>query len=223
MSTQLRYRPSRSASGSSPAPFRPAGRAGRRPAPRWSPRSSHSRNGSCRLLNGSHSMLAYAGSIRGHQTIDEAIADPACRSWVETFWDEASRHLDLAGLRHHELSRRPADPFSNPRMSDQLARIAADGSSEAPGTHPADHCAQNEPPGRVPTAAPPPLPPGCCTCAGSAPRSKTQEPPQRGGSLRQRPRRSGAGRAEPAGEGPDPIRAGRDRRGAQPARRRRDQ
>ena len=35
------------------------------------------------LLNGSHSMLAYAGSIRGYQTIDEAIADPACRSWVE--------------------------------------------------------------------------------------------------------------------------------------------
>ena len=37
-------------------------------------------------------MLAYAGSIRGHETIDEAIADPACRAWVELFWDEASRH-----------------------------------------------------------------------------------------------------------------------------------
>src|SRR5918997_4696716 len=31
------------------------------------------------LLNGSHSLLAYAGSIRGHSTIDEAIADPQCR------------------------------------------------------------------------------------------------------------------------------------------------
>ena len=47
------------------------------------------------LLNASHSMLAYAGSIRGSQTIDEAIADPRCRSWVETFWDRASRHLIL--------------------------------------------------------------------------------------------------------------------------------
>ena len=37
------------------------------------------------LLNGSHSMLAYAGSIRGHETIDAAIADPDCRGWVETF------------------------------------------------------------------------------------------------------------------------------------------
>ena len=46
------------------------------------------------LLNGSHSLLAYAGSVRGHSTIDEAIADPQCREWVETFWDEAGRHRD---------------------------------------------------------------------------------------------------------------------------------
>ena len=82
------------------------------------------------LLNGSHSMLAYAGSIRGHSTIDEAIADPACRSWVEMFWDEASRHLtlpaaDIAAYRAALLTR-----FSNPRAGDQLARIAADGSTK---------------------------------------------------------------------------------------------
>jgi fructuronate reductase len=82
------------------------------------------------LLNGSHSMLAYAGSVRGHSTIDEAIADPGCRSWVETFWDEASRHLalpasDIADYRKALLTR-----FSNPRAGDQLARIAADGSTK---------------------------------------------------------------------------------------------
>jgi fructuronate reductase len=82
------------------------------------------------LLNGSHSMLAYAGSIRGHSTINEAIADPDCRSWVEMFWDEASRHLalpaaDIAAYREALLMR-----FSNPRAGDQLARIAADGSTK---------------------------------------------------------------------------------------------
>jgi mannitol-1-phosphate/altronate dehydrogenase len=66
------------------------------------------------LLNGSHSMLAYAGSVRGHETIDEAIADPACREWVELFWDEASRHLPfppgvVADYRAALLTR-----FSNP-------------------------------------------------------------------------------------------------------------
>jgi fructuronate reductase len=84
------------------------------------------------MLNGSHSMLAYAGSIRGYQTIDEAIADTACRSWVETFWDEASRHLalpasNLASYRAALLTR-----FANPQMRDQLARIAADGSAKLP-------------------------------------------------------------------------------------------
>jgi fructuronate reductase len=82
------------------------------------------------LLNGSHSMLAYAGSIRGYSTIDEAIADPSCRSWVEMFWDEASRQLtlpaaDIAEYREALLAR-----FSNPRAGDQLARIAADGSTK---------------------------------------------------------------------------------------------
>jgi fructuronate reductase len=82
------------------------------------------------LLNGSHSMLAYVGSVRGHETIDEAIADPACREWVELFWDEASRHLPfppgvIADYRAALLTR-----FSNPHMRDQLARIAADGSTK---------------------------------------------------------------------------------------------
>jgi fructuronate reductase len=82
------------------------------------------------LLNGSHSMLAYAGSIRGHSTIDEAIADPACRSWVEMFWDEASRHLSLPASDLTDYRKALLTRFANPRAGDQLARIAADGSTK---------------------------------------------------------------------------------------------
>jgi fructuronate reductase len=82
------------------------------------------------LLNGSHSMLAYAGSIRGFSTIDEAIADPGCRSWVEMFWDEASRHLTLPAADIAEYRAALLTRFSNPRAGDQLARIAADGSTK---------------------------------------------------------------------------------------------
>jgi fructuronate reductase len=82
------------------------------------------------LLNGSHSMLAYAGSIRGHSTIDEAIGDPSCRSWVEMFWDEASRHLTLTAADIAEYREALLARFSNPRAGDQLARIAADGSTK---------------------------------------------------------------------------------------------
>jgi fructuronate reductase len=83
-----------------------------------------------RLLNGSHSLLAYAGSIRGHETIDEAIGDAACRRWVELFWDESGRHLELpteavAGYRTALLER-----FSNPRVRHRLSQIATDGSTK---------------------------------------------------------------------------------------------
>jgi len=82
------------------------------------------------LLNGSHSMLAYAGSVRGHQTIDQAIADPACREWVNLFWDEASRRLPFPPVEVADYRAALLTRFSNPHMRDQLARIAADGSTK---------------------------------------------------------------------------------------------
>lgn len=82
------------------------------------------------LLNGSHSMLAYAGSIRGHETIDQAIADSACREWVETFWDEASRHLTLPEQENNEYRQALLTRFANPRVRHLLAQIAADGSQK---------------------------------------------------------------------------------------------
>ncbi len=80
------------------------------------------------LLNGSHSLLAYAGSILGHETVGDAIADPRCLAWVEQWWDEACRHLalpadDLAAYRQALLDR-----FGNPNIRHALAQIAADGS-----------------------------------------------------------------------------------------------
>jgi fructuronate reductase len=84
------------------------------------------------LLNGSHTLLAYAGSLRGHETVAEAIADPVLRPWVEQWWDEAAGHLtiardDVAAYRQALLSR-----FANPRIRHDLAQIAADGSQKLP-------------------------------------------------------------------------------------------
>jgi fructuronate reductase len=84
------------------------------------------------LLNGGHSLLAYAGSIRGHQTVAEAVADQTCRRWLEDWWSEASRYLslpeaDIAAYRGALLDR-----FANQRMHHRLAQIAADGSQKLP-------------------------------------------------------------------------------------------
>ena len=123
-------RPSLSASGWSRAASRPAGHAGRKPGATLVDEVEPFEQRKLWLLNGSHSMLAYAGSIRGYSTIDEAIADPGCRSWVEMFWDEASRHLTLPAADIAEYRAALLTRFSNPRAGDQLARIAADGSTK---------------------------------------------------------------------------------------------
>ena len=84
------------------------------------------------LLNGSHSMLAYAGSVRGHERIDQAIADPDCRAWVELFWDEAGRHLDFEETEIADYRAALLERYANPRIRHLLAQIAADGSTKLP-------------------------------------------------------------------------------------------
>jgi fructuronate reductase len=84
------------------------------------------------LLNAAHSLLAYAGSERGHQTIAEAMHDDECRRWLDQWWDEAVRYVplpeqELAAYRAALIGR-----FSNPRIRHTLAQIAADGSQKLP-------------------------------------------------------------------------------------------
>jgi fructuronate reductase len=79
------------------------------------------------LLNGGHSLLAYLGLLRGHQTVADAIADVDLADVLERFWDLAQRHLpagdlDLAAYRRQLLER-----FANARISYPLTQIAGDG------------------------------------------------------------------------------------------------
>jgi fructuronate reductase len=84
------------------------------------------------LLNGAHSLLAYAGSARGHETVAQAVADDTCRAWMQQWWDEASRHLDLPADSIRAYRDALLDRFSNPRIHHRLAQIAADGSQKLP-------------------------------------------------------------------------------------------
>jgi fructuronate reductase len=84
------------------------------------------------LLNGSHSLMAYAGTLRGHETVEQAISDPVVRDWVEQWWDDAARHLplppeEIAAYRAALLQR-----YANPRIRHLLRQIAADGSQKVP-------------------------------------------------------------------------------------------
>jgi fructuronate reductase len=82
------------------------------------------------LLNGAHSLLAYAGQLRGHTTVAQALADPGCREAVEVFWDEAAAHLTGADLRIGDYRAALLARFGNARIAHNLAQIAMDGSTK---------------------------------------------------------------------------------------------
>ena len=84
------------------------------------------------LLNGGHSLLAYAASIRGAGTVAEAVADDTARSWLEEWWSEASAHLSLPATDVAAYRDALLDRFANPRMRHRLDQIAADGSQKLP-------------------------------------------------------------------------------------------
>ena len=82
-----------------------------------------------RMLNGAHSLMAYAATLRGHATVADAVGDPQVRGWVLEWWDAVARGLavDTDAYRSALLSR-----FANPRIQHQLAQIAVDGSVKLP-------------------------------------------------------------------------------------------
>lgn len=82
------------------------------------------------LLNGSHSILAYAGLVRGCTTVAEAMSDDVCRGAVEAFWDEASRHLPGDELEIPEYRKALVERFGNTRIAHHLTQIAMDGTTK---------------------------------------------------------------------------------------------
>ncbi|MEU1973456.1 mannitol dehydrogenase family protein [Microbacterium sp. NPDC019599] len=81
------------------------------------------------LLNGAHSILAFAGLVRGHDTVSAAIADPECRALVEDFWREAVQLLPEE-IEHVDYRRALLDRFANPRIVHRLAQIAGDATTK---------------------------------------------------------------------------------------------
>ena len=84
------------------------------------------------LLNGAHSLLAYAGSALGHASVAAAVADDRCRAWVELWWSESSPHLSLPAAEVAAYRSALSERFANPRIEHRLEQIAADGSQKLP-------------------------------------------------------------------------------------------
>ena len=84
------------------------------------------------LLNGSHSLMAYAAPLLGCATVGEAIAHPVVPGWVEQRWDAAAPHLPLPADQISAYRAALVERFENPSIRHLLAQIAADGSIKIP-------------------------------------------------------------------------------------------
>ena len=87
-----------------------------------------------RILNATHSALAYHGALRGHATIAEAVSDPDLEAIARALVDEdvlptlvAPEGLDLRAYRDEVLHR-----FANPRTGHTTVQVAMDGSQKLP-------------------------------------------------------------------------------------------
>lgn len=81
------------------------------------------------MLNGSHSLMAYAGPILGCDTVAEGIAHPLLREWVLQWWNEAGPGLRVPW---EDYAQALLGRYENPNIRHLLAQIAADGSLKLP-------------------------------------------------------------------------------------------
>ncbi|MGP2490352.1 mannitol dehydrogenase family protein [Mesorhizobium sp. PUT5] len=87
-----------------------------------------------RLLNGSHSTLAYLGYLAGHETVAAAMAAPGFAKLVRDMMDEEATPT-LAGLEGVDLGAYKDDlvaRFRNPALRHRTWQIAMDGSQKLP-------------------------------------------------------------------------------------------
>lgn len=86
-----------------------------------------------RLLNGPHSLLAYAGLFHGYRYVHEAIADPKLRDLASGLMNEAAETLpaDIQSSTPN-YSNQLIDRFANPALKHELIQIAMDGSQKLP-------------------------------------------------------------------------------------------
>ncbi len=85
-----------------------------------------------RLLNGSHSALSYISYLLGHREVDKAMADPLVAKFVRAYMDDCITPSipEVPGINLDEYKDKLISRFSNPSISDQVQRLAEDGSQK---------------------------------------------------------------------------------------------
>lgn len=86
-----------------------------------------------RMLNGTHSMLAYAGFIAGHKYVRDVMADTGLAALVKRHMAAAARTLDpVPGVDLERYAKDLHARFANPAISHETYQIAMDGTQKLP-------------------------------------------------------------------------------------------
>ncbi len=87
-----------------------------------------------RLLNGSHSALAYLGLLAGHETVAQAMQDRQLSHFIKKLMqDEVAPTLDIPkNVDVEDYQTALFQRFQNTGLQHKLAQIAADGSQKLP-------------------------------------------------------------------------------------------
>jgi fructuronate reductase len=86
-----------------------------------------------RMLNGSHSTLAYLGYLAGHEHVSDAIADPSFATLIhEMMTEEVMPTLDMPGVDLGAYRDQLLERFANPALKHRTWQIAMDGSQKLP-------------------------------------------------------------------------------------------
>ena len=86
-----------------------------------------------RMLNGAHSLIAYAGALSGYTFVREAMTDPVIAELVKRHIDAASLTLEpLAGVDFAHYADELIVRFENPNIAHKTRQIAMDGTQKLP-------------------------------------------------------------------------------------------
>ena len=86
-----------------------------------------------RMLNGAHSTLAYYGLLLGHETVFEAMSDPALSSFVQHMWrEDIIPTLAMSHGKSLAYADALRERFLNTSLRHRLSQIAMDVSQKIP-------------------------------------------------------------------------------------------
>lgn len=86
-----------------------------------------------RMLNGTHSALAYTGYLAGHETIADTIADPDFATYARALWSEITPTVQApVGVNLNDYAEALLTRYANPAIRHRTWQIAMDGSQKLP-------------------------------------------------------------------------------------------